>query len=138
MGKGRIRPRGSGQPYRQPVSVDPESQRPSVVVSSATASIDIDSPHHCGRPRLVTPLARARTAAAVSDEAAAEEWPSGDREPRAGDSDARRRSGKLSLELDEALVALWPCPGFRCHSAILTHGQQVGDAFGSYPWGGEG
>jgi hypothetical protein len=79
MGKGRIRPRGSGQPYRQPVSVDPESQRPSVVVSSATASIDIDSPHHCGRPRLVTPLARARTAAAVSDEAAAEEWPSGDR-----------------------------------------------------------
>jgi len=45
---------------------------------------------------------------------------------------------KVSLEFDELVEGLLPCPALRCHSAILTHGQHVGDAFGSYPWCSEG
>jgi hypothetical protein len=45
---------------------------------------------------------------------------------------------KVSLEFDELVVALWPCPAFRCHSAIMTYRQHVGGAFASYPWCGEG
>jgi hypothetical protein len=69
---------------------------------------------------------------------AAEEWLNGGRRPRGGDRYARHHSGKVLLEFDEPVVPLWSPPGFRCHSATLTHGQPVGGAFDGYPGCGEG
>ncbi len=105
-----------------------------VVIGFATAPAEIGPPHHGGRPRPVTPFARACAGTTISDKAAAEERPRSDRQPRARDHFPRCRGGKLSLELGEPLVTPWPCPASHCHSTILTDRQQVGDAASSYPW----